>query len=93
MTGGVVKKLPTTAEEVKQLSSGVVEGIKNYAINEAKRIGMGLIKKKGGEFLSKLSGGIITTVPTSVEEAKQMGMDLIKTKGGEFLSKLSGKRP
>ena len=56
MTGGIVKKLPTSAEEVKKLASGVVDGIKNYAINEAKRIGMDLIAKKGGEFLSKLSG-------------------------------------
>ena len=56
MTGGVVKKLPTTAEEVKKLGSGVIEGLKNYAVNEAKRIGADLIQKKGGEFLSKLSG-------------------------------------
>ena len=59
-------------------------------MEEAKKMGMDLIKKKGGEFLSKLSGGIITTVPTSIDEAKQMGMDLIKKKGGELLSKMTG---
>ena len=50
-----------------------------------------VIKKKGGQLLSKLSGGLITTVPMSIEEAKQMGLDLIKKKGGEVLGKLSGR--
>ena len=36
------------------------------------------------------TGGLVTTVPTSVDEAKKMGEDLIKTKGGVMLSKLSG---
>ena len=56
MTGGVITKLPTTEAEVKQLQLAVVDGIKNYAVNEAKRIGTDLIKKKGGEFLAKMTG-------------------------------------
>ena len=41
---------------MKQLQLAVVDGIKNYAVNEAKRIGTDLIKKKGGEFLAKMTG-------------------------------------
>ena len=37
-----------------------------------------------------MTGGMITTVPTTADEAKKMGEDLIKKKGGEFLSKVSG---
>ena len=37
-----------------------------------------------------MTGGMITTVPTSVEEAKQLGKDLVQNEGGKMLSKMTG---
>ena len=37
-----------------------------------------------------VTGGMITTVPTSADEAKKMGKDLIQKKGGPVLAKLTG---
>ena len=52
-----------------------------------------MVKKKAGQLLSKVTGGLITTVPTSMAEAKKMvaGMlEVVKQKAGKLLSKLTG---
>ena len=71
------------------VTGGMITTVPTTA-DEAKKMGEDLIKKKGGEFLSKISGGLINTVPVTIDEAKALGEDLIKKKGGELLSKVSG---
>ena len=39
---------------------------------------------------TSITGGLITTVPTSADEAKAIAEGLIRTKGGELLSKVTG---
>ena len=60
------------------------------SVDEAKKMGMDLLKTEGGKLLSRYSGGRITTVPMSVDEAKKMGMDLLKKEGGIFLANMTG---
>ena len=48
------------------------------------------LKKKGDKILSRLTGGLIPELPTSVDGAIKMGKDVIKKKGGEMLAKVTG---
>ena len=57
---------------------------------EAAHIGEDLLKNKGGELLSTLSGGLVTTVPTSGDEAKRIGETLMKKMPDDLMSKATG---
>ena len=46
-----------------------------------------------GQLLSNITGGLITTIPTSMADAKKLLLDMLefaKKKAGELLGKLTG---
>ena len=47
-------------------------------------------KRKAGEMVSKLTGGLISTVPTDAEQAKQMATELVTKKAGEATPPVQG---
>ena len=52
-----------------------------------------MVKKKADALISRVTGGLITTVPTSMQEAKKTLLKMLewaRKKAGEMLSKVTG---
>ena len=103
LTGGVIRKIPSSLSEAKEIAKQVVKdkgmpfltkytGLTRIPKNQTELQGMvkTLALKKGGEELSRLTGGVITHIPTSVAEAKDLVMDIITKVGMPFFTKYTG---